>query len=148
MKIVNVTVSHDIILKPVSDRWYEVQGAFTVDYFTDSGRIHICVDAGFMFDGRSGGPMVEALGIAPNLGTQAELKCWLIHDLNGYDICLSYDETNDLLYDMLRDIGYGWFKSKAIYTAVNFTDSWFGKPLPFEREYPNIAKMHVRHFDK
>ena len=92
--------------------------------------------------------MVEALGIAPNLGTQEELKCWLAHDINAYDICFSYDETNEILYSMLRNIGYSWVRARMIYTAVNFTDSWFGEPAPSDREFPNITKIHVRHTDK
>lgn len=146
MKIYDVKVSRDILLEPVSDRWYRIPGAWSVDYITDCGRIHIQVDDGFMLDGRSGGPMVDF--IAPNLGTQDELKCWLVHDLNAYDICLSYEETNWLLYEMLRKIGYGWFRARAIYTAVNMSESWFGQPLPRDREYPNLAKIHVRHYDK
>ena len=148
MKVLKVEFSRDLTLKPIADRWYEVQGAFSIDYTTDCGKIRVNVDHGFRMDGRSGGPMVEALGIAPNLGTQEELKCWLAHDINAYDICFSYDETNDILYMMLREIGYGWFRSKLIYTAVNCSDSWFGEPLKTDREYTNINKIHVRHTDK
>ena len=148
MKVTKVEFSRDIILKPIADGWCEVQGAFCIDYTTDCGLIRINVDRGFTMDGRSGGPMVEAFGIAPNLGTQDELKCWLAHDINAYAIYFSYDETNDILYSMLREIGYGWFRSKLIYTAVNCSDSWFGEPYPNEREYPNLAKIHVRHTDK
>src|SRR5574343_2311 len=148
MKVTKVEFSRDIILKPIADRWYEVQGAFCIDYTTDCGIIRINVDHGFLLDGRSGRPMVEVLGIAPNLGTQEELKRWVAHNINAHDICFSYDETNDILYNMLRNIGYGCFRSKLIYTAVNFSEGWFGEPLPNDREYPNLAKIHVRHVDK
>ena len=148
MKVLSVEFSRDIVIKPIETLWYQVQGAFHLDYKTDVGDIRVNVDDGFMFDGRSGGPMVDALGIAPNLGSQPELKCWLAHDINAYDICFSYDETNDILYNMLRDIGYGWFRAKMIYTAVNCSESWFGEPLPNDREFPNLAKIHVRHYDR
>lgn len=148
MIVRKVEFSRDIVLKPIADRWYEVQGAFHIDYITDYGNIRINVDNGFLFDGRSGGPMVEAFGIAPNLGTQVELKCWLAHDINAYDICFSYDETNTILYNMLRDAGYSWMKSKLIYTAVNCSESWFGEPLRNDREWVNVGKIHVRHTDK
>lgn len=146
IKVLKVDVSHDLILKPLGDRWYEIQGAFHVDYKTDVGRIRVNVDHGFVTDGRSGGPIADV--IAPNLGSQPELKAWICHDLNAYDICFSYDETNDILYNMLRDIGYGWFRAKLVYTAVNCSDSWFGTPLPNDKEYPNLAKIHVRHYAK
>lgn len=148
MKVSKVEFSRDIVIKPIEDRWYEIQGAFSIDLFTDSGHIRVNVDNGFLFDSRSGGPMIDALGIAPNLGTQDELKCWATHDIFAYDICLSYDETNELLYDMLRKAGYTWFRARMVYTAVNFSDSWFGRPIPGDREYPNLDKIHVRHFDK
>lgn len=148
MKISKVEFSRDITLKPIADRWYEVQGAFAIDYTTDCGMVRVNVDHGFLLDGRSGGPMIEVLGIAPNLGTQEELKCWLCHDINAHDIYFSYDETNEILYSMLRNIGYSWVRARMIYTAVNFTDSWFGEPAPSDREFPNITKIHVRHTDK
>lgn len=147
MHILDIKFSRDITIRPISDRWYRIDGAFTIDvYLKDEGLVHISIDDGFMFDGRSGGPCVDF--IAPNLGTQAELKAWLFHDICGYDIYFSFKETNKILYDTLRKIGYGWFKANAIWSAVSITDSWFGMPLPNSREYPNMNKIHVRHYDK
>lgn len=147
MKIDKIEFSRDITIRPIADRWYRIDGAFTVDiYLKDEGVVHIRVDDGFMFDGRSGGPCVDF--IAPNLGTQDELKIWLLHDLMGYDIYFSFKETNKILYDNLRHINYGWIKANAIWSAVSISDSWFGRPLPDSREYPNLSKIHVRHYDK
>lgn len=147
MKVDKIEFSRDITIKPIADRWYRIDGAFTVDiYLKDEGVVHICVDDGFMFDGRSGGPCVDF--IAPNLGTQDELKIWLLHDLMGYDIYFTFKETNKILYDNLRKIGYGWIKANSIWSAVSISDSWFGIPLPDSREYPNLNKIHVRHYDK
>jgi hypothetical protein len=149
MKVLKVEFSRDITLKPLADRWYEVQGAWTVDYITDCGRIHIMVDDGFMFDGRSGSAWIDALGIAPNLGSQEEMKAFLCHDLLYYDIGFTFDEANELLYSMLRQCGYGWFRSRLIYNAVSlFGKDHFGLPTITDREYPNITKIHYRHYDK
>lgn len=147
MKILKVEFSRDITLKPIADRWYEIQGAFTVEITTDCGVKHINVDDGFVFDSRSGGPMVDF--IAPNLGTQAEVKAWCLHDICGHDLTgFTFEETNEILYTMLRQCGYGWFRAKLIYTAVSLSDDWFGIPVIEDKSYSNITKIHVRHYDK
>ena len=149
MKITKVEFSRDITLKPIADRWYEVQGAFTVEITTDCGIKRINVDDGFKTDGRSGSSWIDALGIAPNLGSQEELKAFVLHDLLFYSIGFSFDEANEILYSMLRDAGYGWFRARLVYSAVKiFGEPYFGEPLPNDREYPNLAKIHVRHVDK
>lgn len=147
MIIEKIVFSRDISLKPIADRWYRIEGAFSINvYLRDEGIVRICIDDGFEFDGRSGGPCVDF--IAPNLGTQDELKAWCFHDICGYDIYFSFKETNNILYNSLRKIGYGWYKANVILAAVSFSDSWFGKPLPNTREYRNLNKIHVRHVDK
>ena len=149
MKVLKVEFSRDITLKPIADRWYEVQGAFSVDITTDCGVKRINVDDGFCTDGRSGSSWIDALGIAPNLGSQEELKAFVLHDLLYYDIGFSFSEANELLYGMLRAVGYGWFRAKLIYTAVEFFgESNFGEPIHSDREYPNMAKIYVRHYDQ
>ena len=106
MKIDKIEFSRDITIRPIADRWYRIDGAFTVDiYLKDEGVVHIRVDDGFMFDGRSGGPCVDF--IAPNLGTQDELKIWLLHDLMGYDIYFSFKETNKIqVYLCIKNFVY------------------------------------------
>lgn len=147
MKVIKIDFSRDISITPVADRWYRVNGAFTVDITTDCGVKRINVDDGFLFDGRSGGPMVDF--IAPNLGTQAELKAWCLHDICGHDLTgFSFEETNEMLYMLLRQCGYGWFRAKTIYTAVSLSDDWFGIPVIGDKSYINITKIHVRHYDK
>lgn len=149
MKITKVEFSREITLKPIADRWYEIQGAFSVDITTDCGVKRINVDDGFMTDGRSGSAWIDALGIAPNLGSQEELKAFICHDLLFYDIGFEFTEANELLYSMLRKAGYGWFRARLIFTAVDFFgEDHFGRPLPTDREYQNLAKIHVRHYDK
>lgn len=152
MKITKIEFSRDITLKPLADRWYEVQGAFSVNFYIedegeDGGVVRINVDDGFLFDGRSGPKIVDYY--APNLGTQEELKTYLIHDLLSYDIKFSFEENNNIFYNNLRNwCKYGWWKSKVMWGFVSVSDSYFGTPLPDSREYPNLNKIHVRHYDK
>lgn len=147
MKVTKVEFSRDILLKPISDRWYEIQGAFTIDITMDCGVKRINVDNGFVFDGRSGGPMVDF--IAPNLGTQEELKAWLLHDICAHDLVgFTFVETNEILYQLLRKCGYGWTRAHMIWAAVSVSDSWFGVPVVGDKSYDNITKIHVRHTDR
>ncbi len=148
MRISNIVFSRDIAITPIEDRWYRVLGAFSVDfYLEDEGVVRITVDDGFMFDGRSGPKIVDYY--APNLGTQAELKTFLIHDLLSYDIYFSFEENNNIFYSNLRDwCGYGWFKASVMKGVVSLSDSYFGRPTPDSREYPNMNKIHVRHTHK
>lgn len=148
MKITKIDFSRDISITPVADRWYRVNGSFTVDFYLEGeGVVHIAVDDGFMFDGRSGPKLVDYY--TPNLGTQDELKTFLIHDLLSYDIYFSFEQNNNIFYNNLRNkCGYGWTKSKIIWACVSISDSYFGRPLPDSREYPNLNKIHVRHVDK
>lgn len=149
MKIDKIEFSRDITIRPIADRWYRIDGAFTIDIDTDCGRKHIQIDDGFMFDGRSGSAWIDALGIAPNLGSQNEMKAFLCHDVLYYDIGFTFDEANEILYMMLRECGYGWFRSRLIYNAVSmFGESHFGLPIVGDKEYSNITKIHIRHFDK
>lgn len=148
MLIDMIEFSRDIILKPVADRWYEVQGSFTVDiYLNKEERVNINIDDGFLFDGRSGPKIVDYY--IPNLGTQEELKTFLLHDLLSYDIYFSFSENNDIFYRNLRNLcNYSWSKSKIIWAFVSVSDSYFGIPLPDSREYANVNKIHVRHYAK
>ena len=103
----------------------------------------VYLDPHFDFDGRSGGAAVDY--IAPNLGTQAETKSWLLHDIMYYDVGFTFSEANDFLLTNLRkNCGYGWFKAHTIWAAVQlFGKSSFGTPKIADREYPNIARIHV-----
>lgn len=135
-----------IQLVPVSDRWYRIPYDINIDIYMDCGRKRITLYAGFCFDGRSGGPCADF--IAPNLGSPKELQAWLIHDCMGYDIGFTFEETNQILYNNLRACGYGWVRAKAIWAAVSMSDSWFGTPKEGDKEYPNLSRMYVRHYDK
>ena len=47
--VTKVTCSREIVLKPISDRWYSIPGHFGIDcYLLGSGVKHIGVDDGFL----------------------------------------------------------------------------------------------------
>jgi len=148
MKIISCTFNRDILIKPIDDRWYEIPHKFQIKLDLGSVVKYVDVDAGFLFDGRSGGPMVDYF--APNLGTQEEIKSWLPHDIGAYDsIGLSFDENNELLhYNLRENAGYGWWSANTIKFFVGVSEGYFGVPLPDSREYSNIEKIHLRNWDR
>lgn len=150
MIIEDIVCYQDIVIEPVGDRWYTIPHCVDIDiYIEGCGRKHIHLDAGFLFDGRSGGPGADL--IAPNLGTQEEVKAWLAHDICFFDTTgFSFSESNYILYWQLRNkCGYGWWRAKTVYWTVGlFGEGNFGEPAPNEREFPNLAKIHVSHYDK
>lgn len=147
MEILDIQFSRDIEIIPVYDRWYRIPFDFYIDiYLRDEGVVRIIVKKDFEFDGRSGGIFADL--VAPNLGSQNEVKAWLLHDLCGYDIYFSFNQTNRMLYNNLRkNCKYGYWRAHAIWFAVSATSSWFGKPKPSDREYVNSDKILVRHND-
>lgn len=139
--------NNDLYICPRGDRWYEIPHAWAVDVFTDCGRVSVIGEAGFLFDGRSGGVCVDL--VAPNLGTQAECKEWFKHDLFGHGLLLSFEETNDMLRIGLRDnCGYSRQKAGAIHKAVSISDDWFGEPLPGDKSHQNLKLVKARWFDR
>lgn len=142
MKVNLCAIDKQIEIIPRGDRWYEIPFDFIVHVYTDCGHYTISVAKGFMFDGRSGGPLCDF--IVPNLGTQPILKCWLIHDIMAYDIGFSFKETNQILHDNLIRAGVGSFKAWTVQSAVSLSDGWFGEPKPGDREMCNMGKIHVR----
>lgn len=137
----------DIELFPISDRWYKINHPVDMEIITNVGTYRIKLDKDFHFDGRSGGPFADL--IAPNLGTQNEVKAWLLHDVLGYDIGLSFKETNDALYwTLIYNCAYHSFKASLIRKAVSVSDSWFGRPKEGDRELINNGKIHLTLSDK
>lgn len=139
--------NNEIWICPLAVRWYRVPHPFAINAYTDCGRVHVEVGAGFLFNGRSGGIACDF--VAPNLGTQAELGEWLKHDVFGHGVGLSFEETNDNLRMGLRDFAkYDREKAGLIHRAVSASDDWFGEPLPDDRSYPNLRLIHTRIYDK
>ena len=111
-------------------------------YFDNGHILHCYAKAGFMFDGRSGSPLLDFY--LPNLGTLEERSMWLIHDLLGYATCLSFKCTNKVLRYGLRDIcNYRPTKAFVVEKAVSISDSWYGAPKENEWCYANINKFKV-----
>ena len=135
----------DIKYETVADRWYRITHPFvSVVDMGKYGTKRAEVQAGFMFDGRSGPKLVD--WVAPNLGTQEEIKRWLNHDLWSYDLGLTFKENNQILRDDLEKFcGYGWIRRNGIYCAVSISDSYFGTPKPNEREFVNVDKIKIFH---
>lgn len=107
---------------------------------TNQGSLHIVTAPGFVFDGRSGPKIVD--WYAPNLGTLEERICWLVHDGNGYGQDLSFEDTNVLLFAMLRDLaGYRTSKANVIQLAVSLSRSWYGTPKPGDWCCANVNRV-------
>lgn len=84
---------------------------------TDCGVIETTWEEGFYADGRSGGPCVDWL--MPNVGSQQERECWLLHDILFHDFGISFETTNDLFRQMLTKIGYSKWRVKMLYWGVS-----------------------------
>ena len=123
-------------LKQNKKRRYPFSGSVSFAIYTSTGTLHVCLAAGFEFDGRSGPKIVD--WYVPNLGTLEERMCWLCHDANGYGQDLSFDDTNVLLFAMLRDMcRYRKTKAALVRFAVGLSRSWYGEPKPSEWCYKN-----------
>jgi hypothetical protein len=108
--------------------------------YTNQGTLNVHLDYGFVFDGRSGPPIID--WYAPNLGSLVERLTWLTHDVNGYGRSLSFKDTNILLYAMLRDMcRYSKVKASTIRYAVSLSKSWYGEPKKTDWCYVNMNKF-------
>lgn len=109
---------------------------------TNYGSLSVVTAPGFVFDGRSGPKIVD--WYAPNLGTLEERICWFVHDCNGYGKDLSFEDTNLLLYAMLRDLAaYRTSKANVIQLAVSLSKSWYGEPKDGDWCCANIDKVRT-----
>ena len=123
-------------------RCYPIDCELNVMVFTNQGTLNVAVSSGFLFDGRSGPKIID--WYAPNLGSLEERLCWFVHDCNGYALDLSFEDTNILLYAMLRDLaGYRKAKANVIQLAVSLSSSWFGEPKENDWCSCNIGKVRT-----
>lgn len=143
--ILRIRVSRPLRPKRLKRRWYCIDHEWTVTIYTNVGVIVIHVAPGFLFDGRSGGPLLDC--VAPNLGTTEEVWAWAVHDLLGHGIYGGFEFTNDCLYWILFNLAkYRSNRAELIYDAVSLYDDWYGEPEPGNRSYPNLALITVRHY--
>lgn len=114
-------------IKENRERRYVLYGEVNLIITTNQGNLNVVTSPGFVFDGRSGPKIID--WYTPNLGSLEERLCWFVHDCNGYGLDLSFEDTNVLLYAMLRDLAhYRTAKANVIQLAVSLSKSWYGEP--------------------
>ena len=129
-------------LRPNGRRRYPLDDEVNLMIYTSQGTLNVVTSAGFVFDGRSGPKIVD--WYAPNLGTLEERVCWLVHDCNGYGLDLSFEDTNLLLFAMLRDLAhYRTSKASVIQLAVSLSKSWYGEPKEGDWCRANVDKVRT-----
>ena len=121
-------------------RLYLVEGAISLTVITNQGELKVTTAQGFVFDGRSGPKIID--WYVPNLGSFEERLCWFVHDCNGYGLDLSFEDTNVLLFAMLRDLSkYRTAKANVIQFAVSLSKSWYGEPKDGDWCRCNLGKV-------
>lgn len=129
------------------NRRYKLTSDVWIRLITDKGTISLFAKEGFIFDGRSGSPLLD--WYAPNLGSLYERIMWLVHDLLGYATCLDFKTTNKVLRYGLRDqCVYRASKAFIIEKSVSISDDWFGMPKETDWCYNNISKINVSFFSE
>ena len=129
-------------IKENDERRYVLYGEVNLIIHTNQGTLNVVTAPGFVFDGRSGPKIID--WYAPNLGTLEERLCWFVHDCNGYGLDLSFEDTNVLLFAMLRDLAhYSTAKANVIQLAVSISKSWYGTPKPEEWCFANMGKVRT-----
>ena len=127
-------------LKVNSRRRYPLAEPVAFDVFTTQGTLHVATASGFEFDGRSGPKIID--WYTPNLGTLPERMSWFAHDCNAYAQSLDFEDTNLLLFVMLRDLAkYRTSKASVVQLAVSLSKSWYGTPEQDDWCYKNIDKV-------
>lgn len=123
-------------------RRYPLDDEVNLMIVTNQGTLNVVTSEGFIFDGRSGPKLVD--WYVPNLGTIEERICWFVHDCNGYGLDLSFEDTNVLLFAMLRDLAhYRASKANIIQLAVSLSRSWYGEPKVGEWCRENIGRVRT-----
>jgi hypothetical protein len=129
-------------IKENDERRYFLYGEVNLIITTNQGTLHVVTAPGFIFDGRSGPKIID--WYAPNLGTLEERLAWFVHDCNGYGLDLSFEDTNVLLFAMLRDLAkYRTAKASVIQLAVSLSSSWYGEPKDGDWCKCNVGKVRT-----
>ena len=118
MKVISFGATHmDYIEK---DRDIIFMDVCYVDVVTDEGTLHYTIKPGFVTNGRSGPEFIDA--IVPHFGNCKTLDCWIVHDMNYYEL-ISKDLADEILKHMLIIADLGELKSDLVWAAVQM----FGK---------------------
>ena len=129
-------------VKENRERRHVLYGEVNLMVHTSQGTLNVVTAPGFVFDGRSGPSIID--WYVPNLGTLEERVCWLVHDCNGYGLDLSFEDTNVLLFAMLRDLAhYRTAKANVIQLAVSLSKSWYGEPKPGDWCRCNVGRVRT-----
>lgn len=124
------------------DRRYTLNDEINLIVSTNQGSLNIVTATGFVFDGRSGPKIID--WYAPNLGTLEERLSWFVHDCNGYGLDLCFEDTNVLLFAMLRDLAhYRTAKANVIQLAVSLSRYWYGEPKEGDWCRCNVGKVRT-----
>lgn len=117
MKVLSITRS-PISITPIRERWYKLTSDTRCLISTDIGCLYYYVHKGFKWDSRSGGILADL--IAANIGNQAEMWAYLVHDCNFYGLGLSFETTNNLLkQQLITDAKYGRLRASFIKWCVD-----------------------------
>lgn len=131
-----------LVPSPSLERRYELLGRVAAYFAFDDGTLRVETAPHFLFDGRSGPPLIDFY--VPNLGTLEERALWWMHDCLGYAQSLDFWHTNRALRLGLRDqAGYRGSKAWVIERAVSISKSWYGVPEPSDWCHANIGKVHT-----
>ena len=117
MKIKSFERLRPLSIMPEDDRWYRISEANEIILHTNEGTLRYIAYKGFLFDGRSGGRLVD--WVISNLGSQDLSTCWLVHDIGFYPYTVSFELANDILYQMLLLSGVSRLKAWLVFKSVS-----------------------------
>lgn len=130
IELYKVTLSRPVVFSPVKGRIVKLEYDTCVRLFTNEGIYVFYFKEGFIWNGRSGGPLVDP--IAANQGTQMESAMWLFHDGSGYPDTISTPVSGELLRQFAMIVNnYSGFRAGGIKGVVNLV-SGFWKAYDWE----------------
>lgn len=126
----------------VEKRTYELPQDFAIRLSFPYFDMLVRASKGFWTDMRSGPCFLDF--VVPHLGSRNERIGWLLHDIGSYDIGLTEDEDNQLLFTWLTQVcHYSNFKAGLVLKAVRAKRGWYGAPLPGDKWYRNNGKVSI-----
>lgn len=149
MNIISVSFDRDVEYEEYEYRKFSTTHELNICIVTDKGVKRVRLDAGWRWNGRSGPSFIDYL--SPNLGTQNEIKTYLVHDLAFSTLLgLSFRESNELMYTMLRiKCKYSYWRAMPIYAGVKFFGKkHYGEYIITDWDYLNKYKTHVEYGDR
>ena len=123
-------------------RWFICTSKFKIVLNTNFGKIIYEIEPGLETDGRSGGRLIDWL--FPHWGNNLSKACVIVHDLNFHDIGFTFEQSNDILRQMIALAGYAKWRSDLVYYGVStaFAKTHFGNNT--EEEKRNMIFFNVR----